>query len=330
MKDALLHLTLYVLFAVACAVAILSVLVVMGASLGAIVPMLGTVALSGWVVGMVPATLRLLRRGRRPVTTATMVACITAGMVVVAILTQGGGERVPAESRLLSSMSEGTVVPGRVYQGREYSVLVDRLSGNEVGPVIVADHTEDIDARFRVHPEGYWDRLHNELVLPDGSDINLNDLRGFGVPSMPAAVRNTAADVRGLVETAAVLWSSSVPFVESGQLPLILRSTISPVLVVLVLTLLLTAVWTPLRLTRWPLLNVVVGLAYLRAVTALPTIAVWLMRVEIVTRWMPGVTRAELVLLGGIAMFLVLALVALLVPSLPNWRHNMHFRESGS
>lgn len=330
MKDALLHLSLYILCALGCAIAILLVLLVMGASWGAIGFFIGPVLLSAWALGMVPATLRLLRRARRPVMTAMLVACLTAGVVSASIVLHGTSRISPAGSPIARSMSEGTVETGRIYQGREYSVMVDQVNGNELGPVIVVDHTEGIDARMNVHSQGYWDHVRNELILPGDSDIALDDLRGFGVPVMPATVRSTVSDVLGLVESATLLWSAPLPFFDSARIPPIFRTLVSPMLSVLVLTLLIIAVWTPLRLTRWPLLNVVVGLAYLRVVAALPTAVDQLMQVEFVARRTPGVSWSEFLLVGGVATFLIIAVVSLLLPSVAQWRHHMHFQERRS
>lgn len=322
MKNSLLHLFLYFLYAALCAVAIVSVLLVMGASLGALGPLVASVVFSAWAVGMVPATLRLLRRGRRPVLTAVGVAGITAAVLVGTILLHGNEGDVSAESQLIRSMAEGTVETGSIYQGRDYSILVEGVTGSELRSVVVTDHTEEIDERITVYSEGYWDRLNGDLILPGGPDIDLNSVKGFGIPVMPTAVSATVTDVLRLVDTAALLWSSPLPFVGLDFL--------SPVVVVLVLTLLLIAVWTPLRLTRWPLLNVVVGLAYLRLVVALPAVADQLMSLEIVTRLIPGVSRSGFVLLAGGAMFLFLVLLAILRPSLATWRHNMDVQESGA
>lgn len=330
MKNALLHLSVYFLYATLCAAVIVAVLWVMGASLAALAPLTPSVLFSAWAVGMVPATLRLLRRGRYPVLTAVGVAGITAAVLVGMILLYGTEGDDSAESQLVRSMAEGTLETGRIYQGRDYSVLVEGMTGSELRSVVVTDHTEGIGPRITVYPEGYWHRLNAELILPDGPDLDLNTLKGFGIPVMPAAVRSTVTDVLSVVETTALLWSAPVPFLREDFLPSMVRSIASPLLVVLVFTLLLTAVWTPLRLTRWPLLNVVAGLAYLRAVVALPAAADQLMRLEIVTRWLPGVSRGELVLLTGGLVLLVLVLVALLRPSLNTWRHNMHFQESGA
>lgn len=330
MKDALLHLSLYILCALGCAVAILSVLLVMGASFGVIGLLLGPVLFSAWALGMVPATLRLLRWARRPVITATLVACLTAGVLSASILLHVTSGISPVESPIARSMSEGTVETGRIYQGRDYSVMVDQVNGSELGPVIVVDHTERIDARITVHSEGYWDHQNNELILPDDSDIDLDHVRGFGVPAMPPAVQSTVTDVQRLVESTSSLWSGPLPFFDSDRVAPIFRTLVSPMLSVLVITLLLIAVWTPLRLTRWPLLNVVVGLAYLRVVAALPTAVDRLMQVEFVARRTPAVTRSESLLVGGAVLFLIMAVVSLLLPSVAQWRHNMHFQERRS
>lgn len=327
MKDTLVHLSLYVLFALACIAAILLVLLVMGTSLRAVVPVVGPIVVAGWAGGMVPATLRVLRRARRPRLTVSGAACLTAGVVVGAILFSGGTGLNVSQSRPMGSLLSGslpvqTVQSGRVYQGREHAVVIDRVVGAELGSVIVADHMEEIDVRLQLYPEGYWDQLHNLLILPDGPDIDLDDLKGFGVPEMPVAVRATAADVLDLWTAVVVLWNSPLPLVDS--------SWVSPVLAVLVVTLLFIVVWTPLRLTRWPLLNVVVAVAYLRAVAALPAVLRRITRIDSVARWIPEVSAAELFVIGGMTVFMGVAIGALLLPSVSHWRHNMHFQEHQS
>ncbi|MFO8042919.1 MAG: hypothetical protein R6U25_06945 [Alkalispirochaeta sp.] len=330
MKNSLLHLSWYFIYAALCAVVIVSVMLVMGASLVALGSVAALVLFSAWAVGMVPATLRVLRRGRRPVLVAVGVAGFTAAMLVGTVLLHGTGVAATAESQVVWAMTEGRVETGRIYQGEQYSVLVDAVTGSELRSVVVTDHTETVEQRITTYPEGYWDRFNGELILPDGPEIDLNTLKGFGLPEMPPAVRTTVSDVLRLVETAALLWSAPVPFLSPDSLPPPVQSLLSPVLTVLMLTLLLTAVWTPLRLTRWPLLNVVAGLAYLRLVVALPAVTDQLMRLELVARWLPEMSRAELVMLVGGLVFLVLALLAVLRPSLASWRHNMHFQESGA
>ncbi len=329
-KNALLHLSWYFLYAALCAVGIVLVLLVMGASLAALGSVAASVLFSAWAVGMVPATLRVLRWAHRPVLVAVGVAGISAAVLVGMILLHGTGEGATAESQLVRAMTEGRVETGRIYQGERYSVLVEAVTGSELRSVVVTDHTEEIEQRITVYSEGYWDRLNGELILPDGPEIDLNTLKGFGLPVMPPAVRTTVSDVLRLVETAALLWSAPVPFVAPDSVPPAAQSLLSPVLTVLMLTLLLTAVWTPLRLTRWPLLNVVAGLAYLRLVVALPAATDQLVRVETVTRRLPEISRAELVVLVGGLVLLVLALLAIVRPSLASWRHNMHFQETSA
>ncbi|MFW5827758.1 MAG: hypothetical protein ACOCU4_06685 [Alkalispirochaeta sp.] len=317
MKDTLVHLSLYVLFAAICIGSVVLVLLVMGASLQGVAPLAGPIVIAGWAGGMVPATLRVLQRARRPVLAISGAACLTAGVVVGMIIFSGS-------SRLdgVEPPSVETVQAGRVYQGQEYSVIIDRVVGTDLGPVIVADHTEELDATLQLYPEGYWDRLHNLLILPSGPDIDLDDLKGFGVPDMPESVRGTAGDVVDLWTTAVVLWNSSMPFVPV--------SWVAPVLTVLLITLLLIVVWTPLRLTRWPLLNMVVALAYLRALAALPAAMRGIARIDGVEAWLPEMSAAELFAIGGAAVFLGLAVVSLLLPSVSHWRHHMHFQEHQS
>jgi hypothetical protein len=329
-KDALLHLSLYVLFAVACAAAILLVLLVLGASPISIVPLLGPLLVFAWAVGMIPATLRLLRAGRRPVLTAFVVGCLTAGVVSSGILLYRADDSTPAHITLVSSMSQGTVETGRIYQGHASSIIVEGITGNELQSVVVVDHSMSADTRVRIYPRGYWDRVDNELILSEGPDIALDDLKGFGVPVMPSAIRNTAADVLRLMDTATSLWYAPSPLVDADRVPELLRKIVSPFLIVLVITLLFMVVWVPLRLTRWPLLNVVAGLAYLRGVAALPVVVDRLTRLELVARWIPGLERTASLLVAAGSLILGLALLSLLLPSLSNWRHNMHFQERRS
>lgn len=330
MKNVLLHLSGYFLYAVLCAVVIVSVLLVMGAPLAVLGSIAAVVLFSSWAVGMVPATLRVLQRARRPVLVVVAVAVLTAAALVATILLHGPGGGGVVESQLARAMTEGKVETGRIYQGERYSVLVGAVTGSELRSVVVTDHTETVEQRITVYPEGYWDRLNSELILPDGPEVDLNTVKGFGLPVLPPAVRATVTDFLGLVETAASLWNAPVPFLAAESVSPRIRSLLSPVLTVLMLTLLLTAVWTPLRLTRWPLLNVVAGLAYLRLVVAIPAITDQLLSVEIVTRRLPEISRTELVVLMGGLVFVVLVLLTILRPSLSTWRHNMHFQESSA
>lgn len=330
MKDILAHLAFYLLCAVACVTAVVLVLLVMGSSLRTIVPLASTIVVAGWAGGMVPATLRVLRTAKRPILTATGAACLTAVVVVAVVVLSGSSRDTIDDVQRASSLPVNTVQPGRVYQGQEHSVVIDRVAGAELGPVVVADHMEGIDTRLQVYSEGYWDQADNQLILPGGPDIDLDTLKGFGVPEMPAAVRSTAADVLDFWATAVVLWHGPIPFVDAQWGPPFLSAIVSPVITVLLITLLLIVVWTPLRLTRWPLLNLAVAVAYLRGVVALPTALRRVMRIDRVGRAIPDVTLAEWIVVAGFLVFLGVAVVALILPSVSHWRHTMHFEERQS
>lgn len=330
MKDSLVHLSRYFMSAFAGIVAISLVLLVMGSSRAAILSLGGPILFAGWAAGMVPATLRLLRRAKKPVITGVLAAGLTAGIVAAAILIPGIDGPNPGGTELDGSLAARTVQPGRVYQGEQYSVVVDRVVGTELGQVIVANHAESVDSRLRVYREGYWDQAGNQLILPEGPDLDLDRLRGFGAPMLPVAVRTMARDVHDFWATVVLVWSSPIPDAASPLVPAGLQAIVSPVIAVLMTTVLLMGIWIPLRLTRWPLLNAIVAVAYLRAVVALPAGVRSLMSSEIVPRWVPEADVAVYVVTASVAVGVLLVIGALVLPSLTAWRHAMHVPERRS
>lgn len=83
-----------------------------------------------------------------------------------------------------------------------------------------------------------------------------------------------------------------------------------------------TMVWAAARLTRWPLLNLALGLLYLRLLVAIPRLAAAASSVSWL-EWIPSPVRAVLPSTIWAVLALVSIVTALVLPKLSRWQREM-------
>jgi len=310
-KTALFLPLLFLLVTAVVVLVLLAVLLAMGWT----VPSLPTVSAPVLLVAAIIATILVLLTRLRRVTAPGIAA---VAMVFVIAATVGGVLVLGAD---LTSIEEHTIYPGP-----RYSIVVERSVGSDLGELVVVDHRMAGEIpRIQRDTEAYLDPRDGVIFRPGRPDIPVSELEGFGPPTLPGMVLRAAGDaVASVVELRrSALRELPLP----PALPGNLGRGISAVLSVLLLALAITAIWTPMRLTRWPLLNLVASVAFGRLIVAIPRLADSLMALEFVSGWVPPLLREEAPVILWSALVAVTILVSVFLPSLADWRHQMHYGE---
>ena len=329
MKHALLLPPLILLVMTGLVVAFGTLLAVVGVSVSALPTVLPPVLLVSVSLAVVTGLNRAIRRPLAAVPAFLLV------LVTVALVTVGAHLlytlRGPVDSAVVTRAAErGSILPHTIYHGSRFAVVVADQTGADLSDVVVIDYWSTASARVNRYPAAYWNRADGLLILPDGPDVPTDRLTGFGRPELPAVVRNSIDDVLIFVDHIERSWRAALPPRLQEVLPSVAAAAARPALTVLVVALAIAAVWTPVRFSRWPLLNVVVAVAYLRLLVAVPRIA-WVPWLEsAVWRRARSWVVDDRVLLMWAAMAIVLLIAAVALPSLTRWRHAMHYQENAT
>jgi hypothetical protein len=322
-KTALFLPLLFLLVTAVVVLVLLAVLLAMGWSVSSLPKVSAPVLLVAAIIATILVFLGRLRR-----VTAPGIAAVA--MVFVMAATVGGVLILGAD---LTTVAEGAgrigsrgIEEHTIYQGPRYSVVVERSVGSDLGELVVVDHRMAGEIpRIQRDTEAYLDPRDGVILRPGRPDIPVSELEGFGPPTFPGMVLRAAGDaVASVVELRrSALRELPLP----PALPGNLGRGISAVLSVLVLALAITAIWTPMRLTRWPLLNLVASVAFGRLIVAIPRLADSLMALEFVSGRIPPLLREEAPVILWSALVAVTILVSVFLPSLADWRHQMHYGE---
>ena len=193
-------------------------------------------------------------------------------------------------------------------------------NGDSIRYVSVPE-TEELDLPDR----GELEDLFRGVAPAPGHHPGAAEERG-----VVARLKISIDDVLIFVDHIERSWRAALPPRLQEVLPSVAAAAARPALTVLVVALAIAAVWTPVRFSRWPLLNVVVAVAYLRLLVAVPRIA-WVPWLEsAVWRRAPSWVVDDRVLLMWAAMAIVLLIAAVALPSLTRWRHAMHYQENAT
>ncbi len=202
---------------------------------------------------------------------------------------------------------------GVILSGGDVSVRIDDTTGVILSDVLLVYHRHI--PSIQVIPEAMWDAEKSQIVLPNGTEIESENFSEVLWWRIPPAIRNIAADSKNLFMILAE--------------PLFSGRLVHAVMVWSAFLLALLAVWTPARLFRWPLLNLVISLAYLRAVLALPDWLQSLIELFSLPDWIPGVLSDYPVVPGWALSALVLLIIAVFLPPLDRWQREMMEEEGG-
>jgi hypothetical protein len=321
-KTALFLPLLFLLATAVVAFALLAVLLAMGWTVPSLDAVISPVVLVAAIIATILVLLSRLRSVTAPlVTFAAMVFVVAAVVAGVVLLAPAPVETVNGPPW---SVRRG-IDPNTIYQGPRFSVVVERSIGSDLGEVIFVDHRMAAEIpRIQRDQEAYLDTRGGVVIRPGRPDIPVTELEGFGPPSLPGMVLRAAEDA---VSAVGELRRSSL-----RELPLPLPAGISravaATLSVLIMALAITAIWTAMRLTRWPLLNLVASVAYGRLLVAIPRLARDLVEREPVSGWLPPLLVEEAPVVLWLALLVLMLLVSVFLPSLSDWRHHMHYGES--
>jgi hypothetical protein len=322
-KTALFLPLLFLLVTVVVALVLLAVLLAMGWTVSTVPNVVAPVLLVATIIATILVLLTRLRWVTAPmVTYFTMVFVLTAAI---------GGVLFLAPSP--TTVVDGVRVNGArgieartIYQGPRFSVVVQRSVGSDLRELVVVDHRMAAEIpRIQRDRAAYLDSRDGVITRPGRPDISVAELEGFGPPTFPGMVVRAAGDaVASVVELRrSALRELPLPLAVPGSL----SRGVSAALSLLVLALAISAIWTPMRVTRWPLLNLVTSVAYGRLIVAIPRLSGSLMEWEPVAGWVPTALREEAPMLLWLVLAMVMILVSVLLPSLADWRHHMHYGE---
>lgn len=227
---------------------------------------------------------------------------------------------VPVEEAL--QPARGRINPGTIYQGDRFGLLVTKVTGAQLDGLVLVDSELFASSAFSVAERGYWDRERSVVTGPASVEIPTDTLPGFGSPGVPMFVRSLGADLEQSLEVIGESPGSGFPL------------SVPPVIWRVVLSVMFSAaamgLWTGLHLSRWPLINLVVVVAYLRLVVAVPGLVALDRFAGLLERYLPSWLLEAWPLLGWATLALLSLIVASAVPSLAKWRHNMGFQEAGT
>jgi hypothetical protein len=264
-------------------------------------------------LGAAPLAMsRLLRRNRKPTGSLLLL------FVLVSLALYGGALGAARLTKRASQATEARMSPvaGSFLTKDDISLYVDERFGDyELRRVLVHDRTgEQGAARFRLYPRVLLQPDSGLIVFPDGAQpFSLVDVlqAPWTMFDPPASVRTISAD---LTAGAGVL---------SG---IIAADRLAGIAAVIALSFVLTASWVFVRLTRWPLLNVMLVLGWIRLLLALIVVAVDPRFIElfepflaIPSEWRVFIVPATLTVIG-----MLLLVINSILPSFDHWRREVH------
>jgi hypothetical protein len=322
-KSALFLPLLYLLVTAVVALVLLAVLLGVGWTVPTIPGVSAPILLASSIIATILVLLSRLRHVTAPKIAFSVLFFTTASMVTAVLFLPAPPQRI-ADGPAMNGMRG--IEAHTIYQGPRYSIVVGRSVGSDLGELLVVDHRMAAEIpRIQRDREAYLDTRDGVIVRPGRPDIPVAELEGFGPPSFPGMVLRSAGDAVASVAELHRSFLRDLPFLSS--LSRDLSRWISAVLSVGVLALAIAAIWAPMRLTRWPLLNLVASVAYGRLIVAIPRVANSLMEVERISGWVPALIREEAALILWSALTIVTILVLVFLPSLADWRHHMHYGE---
>lgn len=199
---------------------------------------------------------------------------------------------------------------GTLLRGPERSIYIDSAQGVSLSDVVVISPEEL--PKIRVYTEGVWRNDVNEIVPiggPDAESFSLAEIESIRWRRLPESLTSIVSDVRelylhfrsGLHGGEIVLWA-----VHLGAFLFAM-----------------TLMWTTARISRWSLFNLLLTVAYLRGLLAIPELIVRVRGTFEIPSWLPQVITANLLPVAWGVIGLILLVVAILLPSMREWRREV-------
>jgi len=199
-------------------------------------------------------------------------------------------------------------LPERVIlSGTDVSIRIGDATGVALSDILVARHNElpVLDHQ----PEGTWNAVDSRIVFSDGESVSTEQFSEILWWHAPRTLRNIAEDI-------SLLFAALAAAFHDRMIPDFLVIWIAFLVA-------LAAVWTPARLFRWPLLNLVIALAYLRFVLGVPAWAGGLIeKLPLISRLPPVLVAHPAVLIWTVSAVLLLG-VSLFLPGLSLWQREV-------
>ena len=288
-------------------------------------------ALFAVAVSAVFVTQRALRRHGRAFPTI-LVLFFSLLLLIVGLLFLESGP-LPAKD---PQQAPATVETGVMLRSEQYGVMVGERTGTALSDVVVVDTRYLGPAAtqrpaLRHYRRVEWDPWERVLILPGDEDLSTENIPGFDDPGIHPAVSRLIMDVQTVLRRLRQFWTG--PSGEErlfGVVPPSLDPYVIPIVPALALALVLAVVWAPARLSRWPLLNAAFAFGWLRLVLAVPRLVATASEFPVVAARLPAELQPVLVELGWLILTAIAVLVAILLPSLERWRHDMHYEENAS
>lgn len=152
----------------------------------------------------------------------------------------------------------------QILPGRSHALYIDGQLGGELSRVVVArlhDNVSDVTApRLTYHREGFWNTREATVQFSGETSLSTDEIAGLGAPALPALLRTFAGDLGRVVSLV-----HFDPFDRTAA-----GTGLRQLLHGVVLAAALTMTWTLVRLTRWPLINVLLSFLYVYLLFALP------------------------------------------------------------
>jgi len=208
--------------------------------------------------------------------------------------------------------TERVIPVGALLNGPEFSLYVGGATGVALEDVI-AFRTDEIP-RITRFEEAVWNSRAQEIVSTDPTvpgRYSTADLDAVAWRRVPPTLQRLIDDLK-------TVYALPVGALRVG-------STRDLIVYLGALILALTAVWTPARLFRWPMLNVLVALGYLRGILWVPSGVTEHSVVTFLPGWVPPLVGEYLTPTVWVAAAVILFGIAVALPSLARWR-----REIGS
>jgi hypothetical protein len=234
-------------------------------------------------------------------------------LIAITVVAVGAGVLVIDETVLSRRLGDPAVrnpVPTEaILYGPDYSVRIGDATGAALEDVLL----------FRRHSlpvivpiaEAVWNEQTMEIVSlgPEEIRFSADELSSVGWRQLPPSIE---AIVDHIVSLYTLLQSTY----RAGLTDIFLAYAIGILFAVI-------GVWTPARLFRWPLLNLLVSIMYLRLIVAVPALVVRFSVGDVVPEFFPTFVGANLVPLIWGTLGVVLLVVAAFLPSLKRWRREI-------
>jgi hypothetical protein len=238
-------------------------------------------------------------------------------LIAVTVVTIVTGVLVVDETVLSHRLGDPAVrnpLPTEVIlYGPDYSVRIGESTGAALEDVLLFRRHE---FPVIVHiPEAVWNEQTMEIV-PLGSVAGTEEIRLSAQELSSVAWRHLPPSVDAVARQIVSLYTVLQSTFRARLMDSFLAYAIG-------LLCALIGVWTPARLFRWPLLNLLVSIMYLRLVVAVPALVVRFSVGALLPDFLPAFVGANLTPLVWGTLGIVLLVVAAFLPSLKRWRREI-------